>query len=86
MKMGKISITAFWLMMRFSLSDQTFRRSGMTKQKIIRKVKRFNITEAAPDDPIYTRGFVIGGRYPGRRTINEQGKTAINKRDEKIRN
>ena len=30
------------------------------------KKHTFQITEAAPDDPIYTRGYVVGGWY-GRR-------------------
>ena len=52
--------------------------------KIIRRGKRFSIVEASPDDPIYTRGFVIGGHYSGRRTFNDLGKTAINNSNEKI--
>ena len=55
----------------------------MKEKKIIRKGKYFNITEASPDDPIYTRGFVIGGHYRGRRTINDQGKTTSNNSNEK---
>ncbi len=30
------------------------------------KDERFRARKASPDDPIYTRGFVIGGRYPRR--------------------
>jgi hypothetical protein len=29
---------------------------------------RFVVRDAPPDHPIYTRGFVIGGRFPGRRS------------------
>jgi len=29
--------------------------------KVIRKGKKFSLTEALPDSPIYNRGFVIGG-------------------------
>ncbi len=29
--------------------------------KVIRKGKKFSLTEALPNDPIYSRGFVIGG-------------------------
>ena len=34
-----------------------------TTGKVIRKGKRLSIREASPDDPIYTRGYVIGGRH-----------------------
>lgn len=39
----------------------------MTKKandKKTQKRRRFSIREAAPDDPIYTRGWVVGGVYP----------------------
>jgi len=29
--------------------------------KVLRKGKKFSLTEALPDSPIYSRGFVIGG-------------------------
>ncbi len=32
----------------------------------IRKGARSWLKEASPDDPIFTRGFVIGGRYSPR--------------------
>ena len=53
-------------------------------KKVIRQGKRSSIKFLPPDDPIYTRGYVIGGHYRGRRTINDQGKTAINNSNEKI--
>lgn len=31
--------------------------------KVIRKGTRSFITEALPDDPVYPRGFVVGGKY-----------------------
>lgn len=37
-----------------------------TTGKVIRKGKRFSITEASPDHPIYKRGFVVGGHYSRR--------------------
>lgn len=39
----------------------------MTKKnhdKKTQKRRRFTIRKAAPDDPIYTRGWVVGGVYP----------------------
>ena len=33
--------------------------------KVIRKGKKLSMTEVLPDDPIYTRGFVIGGKTLG---------------------
>ncbi len=56
----------------------------MTKQKIIRKGKRFNITEAAPDDPIYTRGYVIGGHYSGRRILDKRDKETNAENNEEV--
>jgi hypothetical protein len=56
----------------------------MTKQKIIRKGTRFNITEASPDDPIYTRGFVIGGHYSGRGILDKRDKDANAENNEQI--
>ena len=37
------------------------------------KDERFRAREAPPDDPIYTRGFVIGGRYPRRSSKDTPG-------------
>ena len=59
----------------------------MTKHKggkVIRQGKRSSIREASPDDPIYTRGFLVGGNYSGRRTINDQDKNTSNNSIEKI--
>jgi hypothetical protein len=36
-----------------------------------RKGNRFLVRKASPDDPIYTRGFMIGGRYPKRAPTTE---------------
>ena len=31
--------------------------------KVTRKVGNFTLTQASPNDPIYTRGWVIGGMH-----------------------
>ncbi len=37
------------------------------------KDERFRARKASPDDPIYTRGFVIGGRYSRRSSVDSPG-------------
>ncbi len=44
--------------------------------KVIRKGKKFSLTEALPDDPIYKRGFVIGGRQTTGSSRNTVGNNS----------
>ncbi len=44
-------------------SSQRATTDTTTTGQPIRKGKRFSINRASPDDPIFKRGFVIGGRY-----------------------
>jgi hypothetical protein len=44
--------------------------------KVIRKGKKFSITEALPTDPIYSRGYVIGGHYSRRSILKKRDKDA----------
>jgi hypothetical protein len=41
-------------------------RRKFSAEEKVRKGAGFSIRELSPDDPIFTRGFVIGGHYPGR--------------------
>ena len=49
-------------------SSQAKRRKGDSSKpgRSTPKDERFRARKASPDDPIYTRGFVIGGRYSRR--------------------
>ena len=51
---------------RESLRKPRRSRAAVEKENA-RRGKRSLLKEALPDDPIFTRGFVIGGRYPSRR-------------------
>ncbi len=44
--------------------------------KVIHKGKRLSITEALPTDPIYSRGYVIGGHYSRRSILKKRDKDA----------
>ncbi len=35
-------------------------------RKVIRKGKRYSITQAPPDHPVYTRGYMVGFRRAGK--------------------
>jgi hypothetical protein len=47
------------------------------KGKVIPKGKRISITQAAPDDPIYQRGYFIGGVYPPRKKRDPSFKEGL---------
>ncbi len=51
----------------------------MAKNKggeVIRKGKRFSIVWASADDPIYTRGYVVGGNYTKRSSKSTEQKSS----------
>ena len=49
-------------------SAQTYSTKKTTQKKVaqprVLKGRRYSIKVFPPDDPIYTRGLVVGGRYP----------------------
>ena len=47
-----------------SKKKQTSRKKT---EELIPKERKSLVRDALPDDPIFTRGFIIGGRYPSRR-------------------
>ncbi len=53
--------------------------TSKTRQQT-QRVPKYSAPEASPNDPIYTRGFVIGGRYSrrSRRTRGEGSETDQN--------
>ena len=46
--------------------------------KIIRKGKKFNLTECLPDDPVYSRGFVFGIKTVNNISKNTRTKPSDN--------
>ena len=52
---------------RKSLSEPRATTGTSRIGRLIQKVGASSIKEASADDPIYTRGFIIGGRYSSRR-------------------
>ena len=50
-----------------SKKKQTSKSARKKTEKSNSEERSFVIRKAAPDDPIFTRGFIIGGRYPRRR-------------------
>ena len=49
-----------------STEEKKVTQKKAAKPTRVLKGRRYSIKEAPPDDPIFTRGFVIGGRYPRR--------------------
>ena len=55
-----------------SKKKQTSKSARKKTEKSNPEERSFVIRKAAPDDPIFTRGFIIGGRYPRRRSHDEK--------------
>jgi hypothetical protein len=51
--------------------------------KVIRKGKKFSLTEALPSSPIYKRGFVVGGQQTTNSSKDTQAKNSNNENEKR---